>query len=179
MGLSACTRNINHVFTWVDAMCVCVFCYHKSVASIVLCVCCSFVLLFHSSLFSALFSHSFCLFLFACSPAQGVGVLRSLLPTSLDEQLSMGQARNPRDIGDHSVCTPCTRAHFGRVTTACVSSPKRLGCLHWLAHAAGHEHLLGASLSGRSDPSVRIPITSENDAPKNWRYFPLRQRCLL
>ena len=31
------------------------------------------------------------------------------------------------DIGHHSVCTPCSRAHFGRVTTACVSSPKRLG----------------------------------------------------
>ena len=38
----------------------------------------------------------------------------------------------------HSVCCPCSHAHFGRLTTACVSSPKRLGCLRWLTHEAGH-----------------------------------------
>ena len=35
-----------------------------------------------------------------------------------------GPGSKPTDIGDHSVCTPCSRAHFGRVTTACVSSPR-------------------------------------------------------
>ena len=57
----------------------------------------------------------------------------------------------PTDIsGPHSVCRPCSRAHFGRVPTACVSSPKRLGCLPWLAHAAGHGHFKGASTSRRT-----------------------------
>ena len=36
----------------------------------------------------------------------------------------------------HQVCCPCSRAHLGRVATACVSPPKRLGCLHGLAHAS-------------------------------------------
>ena len=71
---------------------------------------------------------------------QGVGVSHSLLPASLFEHMLMGQARNPPTLGDHSMCIPCSYAHFGRATTACVSSPKRLGCLHWLAHAAGHGH---------------------------------------
>ena len=66
-----------------------------------------------------------------------------------------GQARNPpthwttlhvyvvlqRPLG------PCNRR-------MCVSSLKRLGCLHVLAHAAGQRHLCGASTPKRSDPSV-------------------------
>ena len=43
-----------------------------------------------------------------------------------------------RHWGPHSVCIPYSHAHFGRATAACVSSPKRLGCLHRLAHAARH-----------------------------------------
>ena len=43
-----------------------------------------------------------------------------------------GRARNHRRRG------PRPRVHFGRLTTACVSSLKRLGCLQRLAHAAGH-----------------------------------------
>ena len=50
----------------------------------------------------------------------------------------MTPGSQPTDIGDHSMCIPCSYAHFRRVPTACVSSPKRLGCLHKLAHAAGH-----------------------------------------
>ena len=59
----------------------------------------------------------------------------------------------------HSMCSPCPHAHFGFATSACVSSLKRLGCLHFL----------GASTFRRSDPFVRIPFTSQNHDPKNWR----------
>ena len=38
--------------------------------------------------------------------------------------------------GPH-LCVVRAHAHSGRVTTACVSSPKTLGCLHKLARAAG------------------------------------------
>ena len=43
----------------------------------------------------------------------------------LVEHKSMGQACNPpTKNGPHEVCSPCSRAHFGRVPTACVSSPR-------------------------------------------------------
>ena len=38
----------------------------------------------------------------------------------------------------HSVCSPCSRAHFGRVPHRMCVIAERLGCLHWLAHAARH-----------------------------------------
>ena len=41
------------------------------------------------------FASDFCLFV----STQGIGVLRSLSPTSLSEHLSMGQARNPPTQG--------------------------------------------------------------------------------
>ena len=70
---------------------------------------------------------------------QGFGVLRSLLPVSSSEQAIDGPGSQPIDTtGPHSVCKPCSRAHFDRATTACVSSPTRLGGLHALAHAARH-----------------------------------------
>ena len=78
--------------------------------------------------------HNDFLFLFlihclcACRYSQGIGASRSLLPTSLSEHLLVGQVGNPPTLG----------------TTLCVSRarmpPNRLGCLHGLAHAAGHEH---------------------------------------
>ena len=47
------------------------------------------------------------------------------------------------------MCSPCSRAHLGRVTAACVSSPKRLGCLHVMgrivADRTAHAGLLPAS----------------------------------
>ena len=61
-----------------------------------------------------------------------------------------GPGSQPTDIGDHCVCIPCSRAHFGRVTAACVSSPKRLGSLHRLTHAARHGHFYGASTPKRT-----------------------------
>ena len=68
--------------------------------------------------------------LFTCTRGRGLTFTsaRVLVRAPID-----GPGWHPTDIGDHSVCTPCSRAHFGRVTTACVSSPKRLGCLHSLA----------------------------------------------
>ena len=40
-----------------------------------------------------------------------------------------------RHNGPHQVCSPCSLAHLGRATTACVSSPERRGSLHGLSHA--------------------------------------------
>ena len=71
-----------------------------------------------------------------------------------------------RHSGPHFVCNPCSCAHFGRVTAACVSSPKRLGCLHWLAHAARHGHFQGASTSRRTASFVFFAFTSENQDTK-------------
>ena len=150
----ACPYAQGILTTCLHGLMLCVFfCHHKSVASIVLRVCCSFVLLFHSFLFSTLFSHSlsFSLCLFTCTRGRGLAFTSAhlLVRAPID-----GPGSQPTDIGDHSVCTPCSRTDFGRVTTACVSSPKRLGSVHWLAHAAGHGHFLGASTSGRSVRSV-------------------------
>ena len=50
----------------------------------------------------------------------------------------------------HSVCSPCSRAHFGRVPHRMCVIAERLGCLHWLAHAPGHRHFSGASTSRRT-----------------------------
>ena len=70
---------------------------------------------------------------------KGVGVLRSFSPTSLFEHLSVGQALNPpTQWTTHTECGPCSHAHFGWATTACVSSQKRRCNLHRLAHAARH-----------------------------------------
>ena len=45
----------------------------------------------------------------ACSHSQGVGVLLSLLPASLFEHVSMGQARNPTDTVEHTLCVSRAR----------------------------------------------------------------------
>ena len=58
-----------------------------------------------------------------CCSSQGVGVLRSLLPTSLFEHLSTDQ-ENHRRKKDHTQRSPCSRGPFGCVATACVSSPR-------------------------------------------------------
>ena len=75
-----------------------------------------------------------------------------------------------RRIGSHFVCLPCSHAHFGRATTACVSSPKRLGCLHELAHAAGHGHFQSTSSAPillfecRSRQKTTIPNIGDNES---------------
>ena len=66
----------------------------------------------------------------------------------------------------------CSRAHFGRVTTACVSSPKRRGSLHRLAHCSKTWTLLGrlhiealrsiclTTVHFRKPPSKKLEIIS-------------------
>ena len=86
----------------------------------------------------------------ACS--QGFGVLHSLLPASLFEHLSIGRTTHPTTQWTTPLRGPCSDAHIRQVTTACVSSPRGLGCLHKLAHAAGHGHFFGASTTRRTSP---------------------------
>ena len=71
---------------------------------------------------------------------KGSGSHFNFCPRPCSSTCRWARVATHRRIGPHLVCIPCSHAHFGRTTTACVSSPKRLGCLHWLAHAAGHRH---------------------------------------
>ena len=87
--------------------------------------------------------------------AQGVGVLRSLLPTSSFRALVDGPGSQPTDTkGHNTLCVARallpTLAVYHRM---CVIA-ERLGCLHRLAHAARHRHFSSASTSRRSDPCV-------------------------
>ena len=77
------------------------------------------------------------------------------------------------------MCCPCSLSHFVRLTTACVSSPKRLGCLHWLAHAAGHGHFQAASTSGRSASFVFLRSPQKTTIQKIGDGFHLRHGCQL
>ena len=72
VGLSVCTRNTKNVF---HGCIVLFFCFIP--------------------FFSPHYSSTLCLFLFACSPAQGVGVWRSQLSTSLFEHLSIQTSNQP------------------------------------------------------------------------------------
>ena len=71
-----------------------------------------------------------------------------------------------RHSGPHFVCIPCSHTHFGRGTTACVSSPRRRSSLHWLAHAARHGDVFGASTFGRSVSFVRHRSSQKTTIPK-------------
>ena len=100
-------------------------------------VCCSVFVFVFASFFSLFVS------------TQGIGAFRSLLPASLSEHVIDRPGSQPIVTeGPRSVCNPCSRAQFGRATTACVSSPKRLSSLHGLAHAAGHGCFSRASTPG-------------------------------
>ena len=93
---------------------------------------------FSSPCFSlSLLIHCLC----ACRYSQGVGVSRSLLPASLFEHMSTGQVFHPPTQWTTLCVNPCSRAHLGLCATAQEPPPKRLGCLHWPAHAAGHGHV--------------------------------------
>ena len=77
-----------------------------------------------------------------------------------------------RHNGPHQVCSPCSLAHLGRTTTACVSSPERRGSLHrlstcsvtWTFFWAPH---LGAPFPLFDTVQVRTPRS-----PKNADIFP-------
>ena len=66
----------------------------------------------------------------SCSFTQGVGVSRSLLPTSLFEHLLLVRARNPSTQKTTIAVLSVLSCLFGRVTITCVLSPKRMGCVH-------------------------------------------------
>ena len=113
---------------------------------------------------------------FVCTLHQGSGSYVHISPRPCFEHLSMGQACNaptPRDA-QHFVCSPCSRAHFGRATTACVSSPRRLGSLQRLAHAAGHRHFQRASTSRRSAPLFEYHSRQKTTIQKIGANFSLR-----
>ena len=94
----------------------------------------------------------------------------------------MGQANDSPTQWTTLLGTPCSDAHLGRVTTACVSSPWRLGCLDWLGYAAEHGHFSSASTSRRTPfPLVEAVHVSFLDS-KIWRQFSLRRgspECVL
>ena len=70
---------------------------------------------------------------------QGSEVLRSLLPTSLFEHLSMGQVHNPPTLGT-TLCVSRALMPTLAVKPPHVCHRQRLGSLHRLTHAAGHGH---------------------------------------
>ena len=112
------------------------------------------------SLFSSLsqlFHNSLSFFLSFSLPvrcARGWGLTFTFARVLVSSTCRWARLATHRHKVPHQMCIPCSRVHLGRVPTACVSSPKRLGSLHRLAHAAGHGHFLSASTSRRSDPCV-------------------------
>ena len=89
-------------------------------------------------------------FVFALVRLQEVGVLRSLLPTSLFQHLSICPCYPHTDTQDHTNAPSmlsrflwqCHR-HVCVIVRLCV-------CLHELAHAAGHGLFFGATMYERS-----------------------------
>ena len=106
--------------------------------------------LFHSSFLFTLLTLFLSLGLFTCTIDRGLTFTSARVLVSSTCRLA--RLATHRRTRPHLVCIPCSYAHFGRVTTACVSWPRRLGCLHWLAPAARHGHFWSASTSGRSVP---------------------------
>ena len=77
------------------------------------------------------------------SVLQGCESSHTMLPASLFEHQSMGQAIHQSIQKTTPMRNPCPHTPFTSVTTACVSSPERLGCLHRLARAASDaSHIL-------------------------------------
>ena len=76
----------------------------------------------------------------ACSHSQdrGRGSHFDFCPRPCSSTCRWARLATHRHIGPHFVCIPCSHAHLGLFTTACVSAPKRLG----------------ASTSGRTDSFV-------------------------
>ena len=64
----------------------------------------------------------------------------------------MGEAIHPRTRRTAPQCSPCSRAHFGRVATACVSSPR-----DWAVSIGSHmQHDTDVS---KVPPNLGAPIT--------------------
>ena len=83
---------------------------------------------------------------------------------------------------------PCSHAHVGRSTTACVSSPRRLGGLHRLTHAARHGKVFGISKSMRillkdavrhkNSDQKKIAIASSSDYIYMYMYIYVYNICV-
>ena len=102
-------------------------------------------------------------FLFACLLQSGVGVLRSLLPASLFEHLSMGQANNPPTRSTTVLRSPfshCPRWPRGHRIVCC---RRGTGLSSW-SHTSRNTWTFSFSAS--------TSIHSRNiDFPKDWRCF--------
>ena len=93
------------------------------------------------------------LFLFVCSVAcctRGRGLTFTSARVLVRARYRWAKLSTHRHRSPHLLCGLCSHAHFGRATTARVSSPRRLVRPHWLAHAAEHGHFSGASTSRRT-----------------------------
>ena len=93
------------------------------------------------------------LFLFVCSVAccaRGRGLTFTSARVLVRARNRWAKLSTHRHRSPHLLCGLCSHAHFGRATTARVSSPRRLGCPHWLAHGAEHGHFSGASTTWRT-----------------------------
>ena len=85
---------------------------------------------------------------------KGLGVSRSLLPTSSFRALVNGPGFPQTDMWDHTQCV--VRALVPTVACnlcMCIIA-KRLGSLHWLAHAARHRHFQDVFTSRRTVSSA-------------------------
>ena len=93
------------------------------------------------------------------SVPRGVGVLRSCLPTSLFEHLSMGL--------QSALSCPLWPLHHRMCVIA-----ERLGHLRWLSHAAGRGHFFGASTSWRTSSRRSDCSTQKSGFKKNGDNLP-------
>ena len=124
-------------------LCVCVvwvLCVVRAVCSVVLgfVVCCTCMLPWH---LPECFVVNTSRFVFApVHTHKGSGSHFDCCPRPCSSTCRWARLATHRRSGPHFVCIPCSHAHFGSATTASVSSPKRPGSLHRLAHAAGHGH---------------------------------------
>ena len=130
-------RSTSSCFSWANSrLCDCncykyaLILFHIVLLFLFVCLC---VLFFSISLSCPLFpSLSLFVCLFACLLHKGSGVLLSLLPASF-EHLAVSRARNRPTLGTTPLRSPCSRANFTRVTTACVSSP-----CDWVVSTGSH-----------------------------------------
>ena len=112
-------------------------------------------LLFLSCLFVCLSLPLFCLS--QCLMIhKGSGISHSHVPPSLFEHPSMGQARNPPTHGTTPVRSLCSHAHVGRVTTACVSSPR-----DWTVSIGSH--MQPDTVISQAPPRLGVPFSRACD----------------
>ena len=73
---------------------------------------------------------------------------------TLFEHLSLGQALRPPTKWTTPLCRPCYDGPFWpRNHCMCVTA-RRLGSLHWLAHAAGNGHVVGLHILAHSKSTI-------------------------